>query len=135
MTRKHRRLIAWLSLIATLFSAVSPAMAAALLSDRSAALAQMLAIPAAGETPLQHVHAEHATHDHEGTPAPEQSPHTDHALYCSLCLNASSTVAMPAAPVAVALATAASAIVARTTQQSFITSFQPFFRSRAPPAL
>src|SRR5688500_7795181 len=41
-----RRRTAWLALFAMLFSAVSPALAAAFLGDRPAALGQMLGIPA-----------------------------------------------------------------------------------------
>ena len=90
-------LCAWLALAATFFSAVSPALAAAILGDRPEALGRMLGLPAPA-----HDHGEHAHHSHEGhaanhdaSPADEGAAHAAHGIYCSLCLNTSSTLTLP----------------------------------------
>ena len=129
MTRKRIRAIAWLSLVATLFSAVSPAIAGVLLAQQPRALARMLGIPAAEEAPS---HASHHVHD-EGVPQPEELPHRNHGIYCSFCLNASSTLAVASAAASVVFAAPAVAPPAVGARPSFITAFHPFFRSRAPP--
>jgi hypothetical protein len=142
MTHARFKSIAWLSLAAMLFSAVSPAIAATLLAEQPRALARMLGIPAAEETASNHAHAHPAQHpghapaaDHPGhVPAPAQGPHTDHGIYCSLCLNASSTVAVVAAAGAAILVAPVRDMAAGETQQSFTPAFSPLFRSRAPPA-
>jgi hypothetical protein len=129
------RLIAWVALLATLFSAVSPAFAAALLSDQPAALAQMLGIPPAPQIPAEGDHSAHAMHHHYGadSKANDGAPHKNHGIYCSLCLNASSTVAVAGLPAPIVIATLASNVSAAESQHGFITAFRPLFRSRAPP--
>ena len=130
MTHARFRSIAWLSLAAMLFSAVSPAIAATLLADQPRALARMLGIPAAAETPSDHAHA-HPAHHPKHTP----TPHTDHGIYCSLCLNASSTVAVIAAASPAILVAPLRDIATAESQRSFTRAFSPLFRSRAPPAV
>jgi hypothetical protein len=133
MTVNRSRFVAWLALCATLFSAVSPALAAAFVAERPAALAQMLGLPAAAADPDQHAHAMHAGHQHHPmSPAPNQ-PHDKHGIYCSFCLNASSTVAIAAiAPVVIVTLLAALASPPEH-DDGYFSIFRPQFRSRAPP--
>src|SRR5688500_12787403 len=96
-SRLRSLLPAWIALVAVLFSAVSPAIAAALLTDRPAALGRMLGLPA--PAPECDEHAQHTNAGHEGHLAGdsphEGAAHDAHGIYCSLCLNSSSTLTLP----------------------------------------
>ncbi|MGZ5231211.1 MAG: DUF2946 family protein, partial [Burkholderiales bacterium] len=88
------RHIAWATLVAMLFSAMSPGIAATLLSDQSAALSQLLGIPPSSHEPALESHSAHAAH-HGARSAPkshDRPAHKSHDIYCSFCLNATSTV-------------------------------------------
>jgi hypothetical protein len=134
------RLYAWMSVFVTLFSAVSPALAAAVLADRPAALGQMLGLPAPAAAEAHHG-AGHAGHhgdpdEHGAAPAPsdDDTAHRAHGIYCSFCLNATSTVAIGAAPPAVLLHSVPSFTPAAERECPAAAASHPFFRSRAPPA-
>jgi hypothetical protein len=131
------RFIAWVSLLATLFSAVSPAIAATLLTDQPAALAQLLGIPPVPQASPEDEHAAHGAHHHDGSDSKPGggAPHTGHGIYCSFCLNASSTLALSAPLPLVVVATLASNDLADEPQHVFTTAFHPLYRSRAPPLL
>jgi hypothetical protein len=141
---------AWAALLAMVFSALSPALAAAALRDRPAALGQMLGIPGTAQAALAHddgcdhgVHApaHDAHHDgvaHESTPptAPDDgSAHRAHGIYCSFCLNASATAAVLVAPALFAIAASGSAAVVTEPAGRASAASYPFFRSRAPPSV
>jgi hypothetical protein len=135
------RLYVWLSVFATLFSAVSPALAAAVLADRPAALGQMLGLPAPAAVEAHHG-AEHAGHHgeadepHGAAPAPSDdgTAHFAHGIYCSFCLNATSTVAIATSPPALVLHSVRSFTPAPKRVCPAAAAFHPFFRSRAPPS-
>jgi hypothetical protein len=133
------RLYAWLSVLVTLFSAVSPALAAAVLADRPAALGQMLGLPAsaAADEPHGVEHTGHHGHaeEHGAAPAPpdDGTDHRAHGIYCSFCLNATSTVAIATSPPALVLHRVASSTPAAERECPAAAAFHPFFRSRAPP--
>jgi hypothetical protein len=129
VTRRRIRAIAWLSLVATLFSAVSPAIAGVLLAEQPRALARMLGIPVAEPAPS---HTAHHAHDH-GVPEPAQAPHSNHGIYCSFCLHASSTLAVTGAAAPGAFAAPETGPLVVESRPVVITAFHPFFRSRAPP--
>ncbi|MDB5864584.1 MAG: hypothetical protein JWO70_2390 [Betaproteobacteria bacterium] len=135
------RLYAWLSVFITLFSAVSPGLAAVVLTDRPAALGQMLGLPAPPRA-AQHQHhsVDHAArhgeageHDANLPPPDDGAAHDAHGIYCSFCLSASSTVALGILPPALAvLSMESSALVIERARPPAV-AFHPFFRSRAPP--
>ncbi len=128
MSVPRRRLTAWIALFAMLFSAVSPAIAAALFRDRADILGRMLAIPAVVEhgPPPQAVLAEHdgcphesaadagreqlshsAHHGNTGHESHDGSEHAAHGTFCSFCLSPGSTVTLPASTAAASEVTAA----------------------------
>jgi hypothetical protein len=132
------RLTAWVALMATLFSAISPGVAATLLSGRAEALARMLGMPAEERSIATHVahHHENAPvdnhgqkHDHE-----KSAPHDGHGIYCSFCLNASSTCAVHAGPAAIAFLKIEYRVQSADTRHTFVSAFRPLYRSRGPPA-
>lgn len=99
MTRT-RRLPAWIALVALVFAAVSPALAAALFADRPEISARILGLPAA-PAPQQAADC----HDEAGPAAPrehedheEHDHHASHGVFCSFCLVASSLLTLPSAP-------------------------------------
>jgi hypothetical protein len=135
------RLYAWLSVFATLFSAVSPGLAAAVLADRPAALGQMLGLPAQPRAD-EHLHhsVDHAAHhgeagEHDANPpTPDDgAAHDAHGIYCSFCLSASSTVALGILPPALAVLSLESSALVIERPRPAAVAFHPFFRSRAPP--
>jgi hypothetical protein len=129
------RLYAWLSVFFTLFSAVSPALAAAVLADRPAALGQMLGLPApaAADEPQGIEHTGHHGHGVAPAPSDEGTDHRAHGIYCSFCLNATSTVAIATAPPALVLHSVTSLAPDAQRACPAAAAFHPFFRSRAPP--
>jgi hypothetical protein len=121
------------------YAALSPTLAAAVLGDRPAALARMLGLPQQAATAsTHHEHAGHGGHEGHATHAPAPQPdgdaeHAAHGIFCSFCLNAGSTVALLAPPLAHdVVALVASASIAHEPQRA-AASFYPYFRSRAPP--
>jgi hypothetical protein len=135
------RLYAWLSVFVTLFSAVSPGLAAVVLADRPAALGVMLGLPAQPRAPehLHHSvdraapHGDWGEHDENLPPPDDGAAHDAHGIYCSFCLSASSTVALGILPPALAaLSLESSALVIERARPPAV-AFHPFFRSRAPP--
>ena len=138
-----------------LFSAVSPALAAAFLSASPAALGSMLGLPE--RATAAHVHdaalpdecsAHHHGHgvasghpaDHAlGSPVDERSGenpgggHNAHGIYCVLCLAPSSVAALTAATLALEPQKTAQAAPAHAPERSVAFTFHPPFRSRAPP--
>jgi hypothetical protein len=130
------RHIAWATLVAMLFSAVSPGIAATLLSDQPAALAHLLGIPTPSHEPALADRSAHSAH-HSAHSAPEshdRPAHKGHDIYCSLCLNATSTVALSMSPASLCVLVVE--VRARPTQsQNVLTAaFRPLYRSRAPPS-
>ena len=138
MTRSnmHSRLIAWLTLVAMLFSAISPGLAASLLAHNPAALSQILGLTASPQAAFEHDDGHHdAAVQHRGShsqPA-DSAPRHAHDIYCSFCLNATSSVALAACPGTVAFLTLANEAIAVEPPQTFTTAFRPLYRSRAPP--
>jgi hypothetical protein len=138
----HSRLIAWIALFATLFSAASPTLAAALLSHEPAALARMLGLPpaaAADADAAKHAHHAHQTHEeaHHET-APQQNTdggntHPAHGIYCSLCLNPSSIATIAPAPVSIAVLNLEYHVSPPALPAARDAAFHPLYRSRAPP--
>jgi hypothetical protein len=109
-----QRRIALIALFAMLFSALSPAMAAALFADRPEILRHMLALPApapveavAHDDGCPHEAAPSAQHGQSTHDAPDGSDHAKHGIFCSLCLTASSVVTLAAATGVVWIAFAA----------------------------
>jgi hypothetical protein len=135
---------AWLALLATLFSAVSPAIAAAVLTERPAALARMLGIPATAAAPAEETCDEHSgghhaqqesagTAHHDAAPAGDGKAHRDHGIYCSFCLTASSTAAVLPVPPALVLAATGECELIALQPLAFPRPHRVVFRSRAPP--
>ena len=134
------RLVAWITLVATLFSAASPTLAAALLRDRPDALRQMLGLPSApAHGPHADEHAHHGQHHgalvDESTDTDKEPSHASHGIYCTFCLNPTSVAAIAAAPVTVAAVYQASSV--ESTRLPAPRSVPPYppFRSRAPPSI
>jgi len=132
------RFIAWLSLLATLYSAASPTLVAIFLGNTPAALGQMLGIPAASaDSPAaDDCHSEHDAGPKNdasasGTPQPA---HQAHGIYCSLCLNPSSIATIAVAPVSVWVLALAFDVARPESAAGLFSSFFPLYRSRAPPA-
>lgn len=138
------RLAAWITLLATLFSAASPTLAAVLLQN-PAALGQMLGVPVTttlrpDTDELAH-HAAHHTERH-ALPADEdrdtetEPVHAAHGIYCSFCLNPTSvaTIAASSVTVAAALYLVSSVKLPELSAQPSAASHPPY-RSRAPPSL
>jgi hypothetical protein len=131
----HSRLIAWVTLVATLFSAISPGLAATLLTHNPAALSQILGIPAAPQAAVARQDGEHhPAIQHRGHSQPQHNaPRHAHDIYCSFCLNATSTLALSACPATLVFLTLAYEVLALEQPQTFTTAFHPLYRSRAPP--
>jgi hypothetical protein len=134
------RSIAWVALLATLFSAASPTLAAVLLADKPAALGQMLGLPPAvtahAKTAQDHSgHAEHgATHSEGAGQAEHDDSHQSHGVYCSLCLNPSSVATIAPLPPTLWLLGLEFDLVRPEPHRTPSTSFFALYRSRAPPA-
>ena len=133
-----RRTTAWITLLAMLFSAASPALAAGLFSDQPAIAGQILGIPAAA---AQLSHDDDCASDtgHHGDAGGSGSTHDDaqhkaHGIYCSFCLNAGSTVTLPGTVPALGIATLAFAVSESQLQRTF-RAFVAAYRSRAPPLI
>jgi hypothetical protein len=133
----HSRFIACVTLVATLFSAISPGLAATLLTHNPAALSQILGLPAAPEAAFGHHDGDHhAAIQHRGHSQPRDSaPRHAHDIYCSFCLNATSTLAVSACPATPVFLTLAYDVIAVEQPHTFTTAFHPLYRSRAPPSL
>jgi hypothetical protein len=134
------RPIAWAALLATLFSAASPTLAAWVLSSTPAALGQMLRIPAtAFDAHLPQHHdglgasgADHA--DHSSDARHEDGSHQSHSVHCSLCLNPSSLATVAPLPPSLWLLGLEFDIVEPQPQANPSAPSYPLYRSRAPPA-
>jgi hypothetical protein len=134
------RSIAWAALLATLFSAASPTLAALILSDKPAALGQMLGIPAAASE--AHVSQDHSEHDGHGAaqsdPAGDadhdDGSHQAHGIHCSLCLNPSSLATVAPPPPSLPLLGLEFDLVQPQPQPTPSARSYPLYRSRAPPA-
>jgi hypothetical protein len=142
MNAFHRsRLVAGIALFATLFSAVSPAIAGVLFSDRADILGRLLAIPAAStkvsalDVTLQgdvcHEAAPVAgNHDALGHEPHDDSEHAAHGVYCSFCLTAGSTLAIDAPDGAAVLPAGPGPVLQSAREQ--VHPRAPFVLSRAP---
>ena len=126
---KSRR-VALALLVAMLFGAVSPAIAAALFAGRSEILGRMLAIPAAApmavapqeasldddgcpHEPVAATHEKTAHSGHHGNAGHESHGDTEHAahgIFCSFCLSPSATVTLPAPAASVWVVTIATVV-------------------------
>jgi hypothetical protein len=100
----RRKMTTWIALTALLFSALSPAMASVLFSDRPDILARVLGAPAKPVANRDICHdtsmpERHGTADRQQN---EESGHGAHGIFCSFCLASSSVVTLPAATNAVA---------------------------------
>jgi hypothetical protein len=118
MIAVRRRLIAWTALVAVLYSAVSPAIAAVLFADRPDLLGRMLRMPEAAQRAASPQQQDHGDHErpylcHEdagngdslahpggdtGSGSHDDSGHAAHGILCSFCLTSSSVVTLPGAP-------------------------------------
>jgi hypothetical protein len=132
------RSIAWLTLLAMLFSAASPALAAYILADRPAALGQMLGLPAAksgaADSEDHRAHVEHGGGQSESAgDAHHDDSHQSHSLYCSLCLNPSSLASVAPLPPSLWLLGLEFDLAQPEPHPSPSGSFLPLYRSRAPP--
>lgn len=115
MSRARRKIAVWIALAALLFSALSPAMASVLFSDRPDILARVLALPA---KPAVSEHADICRHDaagvaHRGNAehsSEHESGHAAHGIFCSFCLAASSVVTLATAANAVVMAVLTTAV-------------------------
>lgn len=102
MNRATRRLALWLVLAATLFSALSPAMASMLFADRPEILARVLGARAAPSASLD-AGICHVDPSLVASPAPDAGPpaedsgHGAHGLYCAFCLASAACLALPGA--------------------------------------
>ena len=101
----HSRSIAWLALLATLFSAASPTFAAAIFAHEPAALRQMLGLPSTpvaacrGRATVRNTPIITPAYANDGSSGDHDGPgHATHGIYCSFCLNASSVATIAAAP-------------------------------------
>jgi hypothetical protein len=142
--RRSRALAsAWIALVAVVYAALSPTLAAGVLREHPAALARMLGLPLDATAASAHDghaahgghggHAAHAAHQPAPVQPADHRTHYAHGIYCSFCLNAGSTVALLAPPLTHdAVAIVASAAIAQEPQ-SAAASVYPYFRSRAPP--
>jgi hypothetical protein len=133
------RSIAWLALLATLFSAASPTLAAVLLAGKPAALGQMLGLPAASSESTgagsHDAHAEHGIgHSEDAGDAHHDGSHQSHGIYCSLCLNPSSLATLAPLPPALWMLGLEFDIVRPEPYRAPSAPFSPLYRSRAPPA-
>jgi hypothetical protein len=117
MSFRRRQLIAWTALVAVLYSAVSPAIAAVLFADRPDVLGRMLRMPEAAQQAAFPQQQDHGDHErpylcHEdagngdslahprgdtGSGSHDDSEHAAHGIFCSFCLTSSSVVTLPAA--------------------------------------
>ena len=136
---QFRRSTAWITLLAMLFSAVSPAVAAGLFSNQPEIAGQILGIPAA---PVQPVHEEECANEagnHGDTGGAgsthDSAPHKAHGIYCSFCLNAGSTVALSGAAPALVIATLSFDVATPQLELAFRAAFVAVYRSRAPPLI
>ena len=127
------RRIVWFALAATMFSAISPAIAGLVLRGRADALGQMLGIPA---RPAMHHDAgcpdEPAAGQH-GSDGPAEPHHGSHGIYCSLCLNPGSTAAIGVAASSIAVFTLAFELLAAELRADPLSSFAAAYQSRGPP--
>jgi hypothetical protein len=127
------RITVWLTLGAMLFSAVSPAVAAALFTKEPAVLAQLLGVPPA-RVPDAHSAHEQASHHGASHSSPQhQAPHKTHGIYCSFCLNASSTLTISSVPLQVAGLVLEEEAAVIEPPLTVTVVFHPLYRSRAPP--
>jgi hypothetical protein len=148
MTTEHRdahrskrrpRLLAsaWIALLAVVYAALSPLLAAAVLAERPAALARMLGLP--HDVVVANADEEHAGHGahlaHQPAPAQpdDDAAHYAHGIYCSFCLNAGSTAALLAPPLAHDVAAFVSTASIAPRPRPAAAAVHPYFRSRAPP--
>jgi hypothetical protein len=138
-TKIHSRRIAWLALLAMLFSAASPTLAAAVLEHEPAALGQMLGLPAAPAAAAdesdaaEHAH-HHAAHTSDGSDDGHDAPaHAKHGIYCSFCLNPSSVATIAAAPAVVCVLSLSFDLAAPSASSPHVPSVITHYRSRAPP--
>ena len=121
-----------------LFSALSPALAAAFLRDTPAALGQMLGIASPpGPSDVEEC-PEHAAH--HGAPAgdgtgDENPEHAGHGVFCSFCLNPGSLVTVLAAPAPIGLPDLAFDITAAPPARARIALPAASYLARAPPAV
>ena len=133
------RSTAWITLLAMLFSAASPALAAGLFSNQPAIAGQILGIPAASAQPS---HDDDCANDtgHHGDAGGSGSTHDNaqhkaHGIYCSFCLNAGSTVTVPGTVPALGIATLTFDVSEPQLQRTFQAAFVAVYRSRAPPII
>ncbi len=136
--RRSRTLAgAWIALVAVVYAALSPTLAAGMLSDRPAALARMLGLPhppaAASEHDEHAMHAAHAAHRSAPAQPDGDAQHFAHGIYCSFCLNAGSTVALVAKPLVHDVAAIAASQTVAPSPRPAAAAVHPYFRSRAPP--
>jgi hypothetical protein len=132
------RSIVWVTLLATLFSAASPALAAFILADRPAALGKMLGLPTAASGAADpedsSAHAGHeGIHSENAGDAHHDDSHQSHSLYCSLCLNPSSIATLAPLPPSLWLLGLEFDLAQPAPHPTRSASFLPLYRSRAPP--
>ena len=140
---RRRKAVVLIALLATLFSAVSPALAAVILSGQPSALRQMLGLP--GEqaaTPDAVDHAHHAGHPAAGVAdtasaggSDEAPRHATHGIYCSFCLNPNAVTGLTPAPVSISFLSLAFDVAVPAADAGYLSRFVPLYHSRAPPAV
>ena len=136
---QFRRSTAWITLLAMLFSAVSPAVAAGLFSNQPEIAGQILGIPAASVQPAHEDECANESGHHGDTGGSgsthDSAPHKAHGIYCSFCLNAGSTVALSGATPALVIATLSFDVSPPQLELAFRAAFIAVYRSRAPPLI
>lgn len=108
MSRTYRQWIARIAAAALLFSALSPAMAGVLFSDRPDILARVLALPSNTSekftTDICHQDRPDAALLSQSAPRPaDDGNHGAHGIFCSFCLASATWLGMPAPPPALAV--------------------------------
>ena len=143
-------------MVAMLFGAVSPALAAALFPHRPDILGRMLAIPGAvahaapqaeavaeddgcpheSEADAAHGQSSHtAHHGSSGGESHDDTEHVAHGLFCSFCLTANSVVTLLSAEPAPLAIAVTGTDVAGAPEQQLAQATPALHRARGPPAL
>jgi len=140
MSLSRRQLAAYIALAAMLFSALSPAMASVLFSDRPEILARVLGAPAkpmasgAHADICQHEAAGAAQHSNGEHLSSDGTGHAAHGIFCLFCLAASSMVTVPGVTNGPTVLIDSAAVFVPTGRvQPVATRLLSTHRSRAPP--
>ncbi|MES2564858.1 MAG: DUF2946 family protein [Pseudomonadota bacterium] len=133
----HSLRIAWIALVATLFSAASPTLAAVFFVDDPAALRQMLGMAPAtradADECVSHTDQHAQTTDSSTGHTHDDPAHATHGVFCSFCLNPSSVATFLAAPLSVSVLNLQFASIGTQLNAGLVIRFIPHYLCRAPP--